>query len=123
MVEAQLDVIEAKLQAWAAWRRSGGAADGYPRKSVLHPSWSPPAPGQLPSMPMPRRDSGIEGLMDEAVASLSVRLQDTLTAVYIMRAPVVEQVALLGCQESTVRARVADAKRRIGRWFLEMANA
>lgn len=117
-----VDVIEARLQAWAAWRRGGGSADGYPRKSVLHPSWSPPAPGQLPSMPMPRRECVVEGLMDEAVRSLSGRLQDTVTAVYVMRSSVAEQVRLLECQEATVRFRVREAKRLIALWFDALAN-
>ena len=107
--------MERRLQAWACWRQGGGRVDGYPTKSVLHASWSPPSAGMTPSMQVVHaRSCRDERALDRAISGLSVRLQDTLVAVYLMRAQVAEQVALLQCQASTVRARVGEAKRLLG---------
>jgi DNA-directed RNA polymerase specialized sigma24 family protein len=107
-----VDAMEQRLQAWAAWKQGGGVSSGYPTKSVLHESWCPPTGGQRPAMRVAvaggdRRERAI----DRAVVGLSIRLQDTLVVVYLMRAKPGEQVARLGCQASTVRARVVEAKR------------
>lgn len=105
------DPIERRLQAWGAWLRGGASGDGYPTKSVLHVSWLPPAPGQLPTLRTSTRSDRQERETDRAVRALGLRLQNTLAVVYVMRAPVAEQAALLECQPSTVHARVAEAKR------------
>jgi len=109
------DVITSRLQAWAAWLTSSGSAAGFPTKSVLHESWLPPTPGQTPTM---TTGSGGAGRQERALHMLierfSVRLQNTLVVVYVMRAKPVEQARLLECQESTVRARLAEARRLIG---------
>ena len=47
---ATIDVMETRLREWGAWLTRGGSGDGYATKSVLHPSWMPPSPGQLPTM-------------------------------------------------------------------------
>ena len=112
-----VDVIQNRLQAWAAWLTGGGSGAGYPTKSVLHESWLPPTPGQTPSM---RTDGGgstrQERELHAIIASaLSVRLQNTLVVVYVMRAKPDEQVMRLDCQQSTVRARVSEAKAIIGK--------
>ena len=112
-----VDVIQNRLQAWAAWLTGGSSGAGYPTKSVLHESWLPPTPGQTPSM---RTDGGgstrQERELHAIIAStLSVRLQNTLVVVYVMRAKPDEQVMRLDCQQSTVRARVSEAKTIIGK--------
>lgn len=106
------DVMQGRLVAWAAWLTGGGSGQGYPTKSVLHSSWLPPTPGQTPTMVSStggtgRRERALHQLIS---AELSVRLQNTLVAVYVMRASPAEQVVLLECQASTVRARVSEAK-------------
>lgn len=111
-----VDVIEQRLLAWSAWKHGGAVSDGYPTKSVLHESWSPPTTGRLPTMRVTNgRGDARERALDRAITTLSVRLQDTLVVVYLMRASADEQVARLGCQPSTVRARVIEAKRLIAR--------
>lgn len=108
------DVLEQRLQAWAAWKHGGAVSDGYPTKSVLHESWSPPTAGHLPNMRVTHgRGDKQERALDRAITRLSVRLQDTLVVVYLMRAKPDEQAARLSCQASTVRARVVDAKRQL----------
>lgn len=111
-----VDVLQQRLQAWAAWLTGGGRGDGYPTKSVLHDSWLPPTPGMTPTMKSGAGGTGRQERELHQVIStaLSVRLQNTLVAVYVMRATPAEQQALLECQASTVRARVAEAKRLIG---------
>lgn len=120
---ATVDAMETRLQAWVCWRQGGGRVDGYPTKSVLHASWSPPSAGMTPSMQVVHsRGCHDERALDRAVSGLSIRLQDTLVVVYLMRAPVAEQVARLACQASTVRARVGEAKRLLGLMLDAHAN-
>jgi len=112
-----VDVLHRRLQAWATWLTAGGNADGYPTKSVLHSSWMPPAPGMSPVMATTaahgnRQERQLHGLISNA---LCVRLQNTLVVVYVMRASAAEQARLLDCQQSTVRARVREAKSLIAR--------
>ena len=119
----EVDVIERRLLLWAAWRNGGRTAAGYPTRNVLHPGWTPPTRGAVPSMRVvPQQRDTIERLTDEAVKALPRRLQDTVTAVYIMRSPVAERAKLLDCAESTVRARVGEAKRLMGAWFASLAE-
>jgi hypothetical protein len=108
-----VDVMEQRLLAWGAWRAGGRCADGYPGTNVLHPSWSPPGGGQLPTMRAARSCDLAERLLDGKVQSLSVRLRDTLYAIYIKRMSAEQQAQVLQCQPSTVRARVVEAKRQI----------
>lgn len=111
-----VDVLHGRLQAWATWLTGGGSGAGFPTKSVLHSSWLPPTPGQTPTM---ATSSGDGGRREKALhhiisTALSVRLQNTLVVVYVMRASPAEQALRLECQESTVRARVREAKLLIG---------
>lgn len=109
-----VDVVEARLLAWAAWRTSGGCADGFPSKSVLHPSWSPPSPGVRPTLHVSGRSEVGQRRMDALIGGLSLRLRDALYVVYIKRMAPAEQAAQLRCQQATVRARVIEAKRQLG---------
>ena len=111
---ATIDVMQLRLQAWAAWLTGGGSALGFPTKSVLHESWMPPSAGMRPSMVTGGTSTRQEQAMHRIIQGLSVRLQNTLVVVYVMRAKPVEQARLLECQESTVRARLAEARRLIG---------
>lgn len=112
-----VDVLQSRLQAWAAWLTSGGSAHGYPTKNVLHSSWLPPAPGSTPDMAQRVAGaSAMEQRLHHIISTaLSVRAQNTLVVVYVMRAPPAECVQLLGCEAATVRARVREAKALISR--------
>lgn len=107
---ADVDVLEARLREWAGWL-AGGSSVGYPVTNVLHQSWLPPAPGQLPTIQTGGRSTRRERALHECIKALSVRLQNTLAVVYCYRLSVAEQAMRLGCGESTVRARVLEAKR------------
>lgn len=111
--KAEVDVLTTRLQAWAAWLTAGGCAVGFPTKSVLHESWLPPAAGQTPSTPSVQAGDANEQRLHGIISAMCVRLQNTLVVVYVMRARPAEQVLWLQCQESTVRARVLEAKRAI----------
>ena len=112
-----VDVLHGRLQAWATWLTGGGSGAGFPTKSVLHSSWLPPTPGMTPTMATSAGDGGRrERALHQVISTaLSVRLQNTLVVVYVMRASPAEQAVLLDCQEATVRARVREAKAVIGR--------
>lgn len=109
-----VDVVEARLLAWAAWRTAGGCADGFPSKSVLHPSWSPPSPGITPTLHVSGRSEEQQRQMDGLIGGLTVKLRDALYVVYIKRMAPADQAKHLRCQECTVRARVVEAKRQLG---------
>lgn len=109
------DRAQMLLERWAAWLQgSGAAAVGYPTKSVLHPSWLPPSGGMAPVMrTAPASTCRQERAVHEVVCGMSKTMQDTLVVVYVWRKTEAERAAALGCQPSTVRARVAEAKRRV----------
>ena len=79
--------------------------------SVLHESWMPPAPGRLPTMAAGGRSTARDRALDAAIRALSIRLQNTLVVCYLMKLPSAERAMRLQCGESTVRARVLEAKR------------
>ena len=111
--EAMVDVMEQRLREWAEWIGVNGAAGGFPRKSVLHPSWLPPAPGGMPmaaAHPQPRQRE-IE--LHQHVLQLPIRQQNALCVVYLMRRTIAEQAALLNVKGSTVRARGSSTIRTV----------
>lgn len=102
--------IESALQRWGDWMRTGRDGAGYPGVNVLHPNWSPPSQGQRPPMKVaPSASTEVRGLHG-AIGALSTRLRNTLVVVYVQRLSAAEQAKRLGCAESTVRARVRQAK-------------
>lgn len=112
MIEATtVDTVEQRLASWAAWLRGGSKGIGYPVTNVLHESWLPPAPGQMPTMMAGGFSTRRERQLHRCVQALSVRLQNTLVVVFVLRATGVDQARMLQCEGSTVRARVAQAKK------------
>lgn len=109
-----VDAMESCLLAWAAWRTSGGCGCGYPTRNVLDPAWSPPSPGMTPNMVSISRSDVQERWLDALIATLSVKLRDALYVVYVKRMSPAEQSWALSCQPSTVRARITEAKLKLG---------
>lgn len=99
-------LMEARLQRWAEWITVGDGS-GYPKRCVLHEDWSIPPAGSAPSLkvaaPLDARAT------HRAVAQLSMRLANTLVVHYVLRLPIDEQAARLGCQRATVYQRVEQA--------------
>lgn len=112
-MQPNVDRMEARLRDWAHWLTLGGDGSGFAAVNVLHPSWSPPTPGTLPTMKVGRSDVR-HRQTHAAVLQLSMRLQATLQVHYCRRLPVAAQAEHLGCGEATVHARVRDAKRLLG---------
>jgi hypothetical protein len=108
-----MDQADALLMAWGAALKGEAGGSGYPTKSVLHPSWSPPAIGVQGGMQVAAGQALPLGKVHRGVLALPLKLQDTLVVVYVMRESVQARAVLLGCQDSTVRARVLEAKRRL----------
>ena len=114
---AALDGDEAmtqRLREWGAWLAGGAKCGaGFPTKSVLHQSWMPPAPGTTPSMkaggPSDRRERELHAL----IGRLTIKLANALVVVFVHRVPPAEQALRLDCQQSTVRARVGEARRQL----------
>jgi DNA-directed RNA polymerase specialized sigma24 family protein len=106
--------IEARLVQWAQWLATGDGS-GYPTMSVLHPNWTPPSPGVMPSLKVAAPSSARE--THRAIAKLSQRLANTLIVHYVMRPPMAEQAARLQCTENTVYVRIDQAHRLLRLWF------
>lgn len=114
--EATCDMVERRLLEWAAWKTRGGNGDGFPTKSVLHHSWSPPTPGRTPTMATSSSGSDArERQVDGCVQELRPKLRDAIVARYLMRATIEEQVRMAGCTAEGVRKRVQIAKDEIAR--------
>lgn len=115
-MRGEADRIEARLRDWAHWLTLGTSGNGFAAVNVLHPSWSPPTPGTLPTMKASRSDA-LHRQTHAAVLQLSMRLQTTLQVHYCKRLSVATQAQHLGCGEATVHARVRTAKRLLGLVF------
>lgn len=102
--------MEARLQRWAQGVTVGDGS-GYPVMAVIHPNWSPPSPGVLPSL----KTSPASDVRQthRAIGRLSARLQDTVVMHYCMRPSMAEQAERLGCTVDTVHDRIERAHRQL----------
>lgn len=110
---AKIDWVEAALVRWAAAVvEGGGDGSGYPVMSVLHPEWSPPSPGQTPTLKTVR-SSGDVRRVHAAIGLLTLRQRNTVVVHYCRRLSLAEQGALLGCEADTVTKRVGEIHRTL----------
>lgn len=100
--------IEERLQRWAQYVQVGDGS-GFPVMSVLHPAWQPPSPGQTPTMKAVPASDVRE--THRAISRLSTRLRNTVVMHYVLRGPLDDQAARLGCAPQTVHARIDIAHR------------
>ena len=114
MAETGQQAIHGRLLSWAQWLTTGGTAVGYPTTNVLHQNWMPPTPGGTPTLRSSPASSGAQRETHRCIGALTLRLSNTLVVHYIYRGSLAEQACRLGCQPSTVAARVAEARRLIG---------
>ena len=92
---ARVEQVERRLIEWGDWKRAGGSS-------------------AAPAMTAGLTPDGV-GQTDGIVATLSGRLQATLTAFYVRRGPMGCHMKQLGCPETTIM-------RRIGRAHLLIAD-
>lgn len=97
------DDMDARLQRWAEYVTVGDGS-GYASTNVLHANWSPPTPGQRPTLkvcsPTDARQTA------RALKRLHVKLQQVALVHYVKKGPIVWQAEQLQCQADTVRTRV-----------------
>lgn len=109
---AKIQEIEDMLRVWAAGVRVVNG-DGFPTMSVLHPNWSPPSPGQTPTLKTFSRGQLVERV-HEAIARLSVRSRNTVVVVYASgQLTAAEQALRLDCQVKTLEKRVEAIHREL----------
>lgn len=114
MDEPMQAAMHDRLLSWAQWVTTGGAAVGYPVKSVLHESWMPPARGSVPTMRSAAGSDKRERDTHRAIGRLSVKLRNVVVVHYVLQAlPVVEQAARLKVSPVTLHARVRRARKLI----------
>jgi DNA-directed RNA polymerase specialized sigma24 family protein len=109
---AKIAWVDEALQRWAAVVVGGADGSGYPTMSVLHEDWSPPSPGQTPTL------KTVQGTGDvrrthAALALLTVRARNTVVVHYCKRLSLEEQGAELGCQAKTVLERIGTIHRQL----------
>jgi len=103
---ARDEQVDRMLRDWAQYRMVGDGS-GYPRTSMLHPEWMPPAKGQTPNMKVGH--GGRVRETDRAIQRLSERLQCTLVLYYCTQLPLEEQATRLECQVETIHQRLRTA--------------
>ena len=109
--------IDDRLLRWAEWKQLGNTA-GYPVKSILHPTWSPPSPGMLPTLRVGATSDAQQ--THQALEKIqSVNLINAICARYLRRGTLEERAELAGCKPDTFAKRIDRAHREIAR-ALEM---
>ena len=111
---AKIERIERRLIEWAQ-AVTVGDGSGYPTKSVLHPSWSPPSGGILPAL---------KSSVGRSVGHTHRMLAKALTAKqlcavvvhYCLKGSIAEQAERLGCAERTVHLRIDAAHIALAQW-------
>lgn len=103
--------IEARLQRWAE-ACTVGDGSGYPMMSVLHPNWSPPGGGVVPSIKVAKVSDVLQTAW--AVDQLSYKLHHAVIVHYCKRGPIEQQCEELGCERPTLYARIEAAHARLG---------
>lgn len=112
-MSGKIAAIEDRLQRWAL-AVTVGDGSGYPVKSVLHPSWSPPSPGMTPALKVGTTSDATE--THAAICCLqSENLMRALIAHYIKRGTIEAQAQWAQCRPDTLLDRVARAHREIAR--------
>lgn len=111
------DVMQARLQRWAAWLVAGDTS-GYPQRCTLDPEWRIPPAGMRPAF-RTAPGAGDAPATHQAVRQLSHRLQHTLLVVYVHRKPLADQARELECDPRTVQERVARAHRQLHALLLD----
>ena len=113
--------IEIALLEWAQWLRAGNG-DGYARRNVLHPEWSPPSPGMTPTMAVTY--SSAAQTTHRQVEQLSVRLRNTVVVHYCVPGLTLEEQCkrLEGIAPSTLAARIEHVHRQLREMRVENAK-
>lgn len=112
--------IEERLVRWAAGVTVGDG-NGFPAMSVIHPEWQPPSPGTTPTMKVSPASDVRQ--THAAIQRLSQRMQVTLLVHYVFKGTVEDQALRLGCQVSTVHARIDVAHRQLSALLAEASSA
>ena len=115
---AKISWVDERLQRWALAVTTGLDGSGFPAMNVLHHDWSPPSPGQTPTMKVMRGHDDVPGT-HRALAGLSMRARNTVVVHYCLRLSVAAQAERLGCAEQTVHARVDAVHRALARVFAD----
>jgi DNA-directed RNA polymerase specialized sigma24 family protein len=103
---ARDDAMHLRLVEWAQWRKVGDGS-GYPTMSVLHEDWSPPSPGQTPTMKVAAPSSARQ--THRAMQGWSGRLRNTVALYYLTNLPIADQAVRLDCAECTIFQRIEQA--------------
>lgn len=113
---AKIEEVERRLLNWARWKHGAGSGGlGFSRSSWdTEPSGTRYREATIPTVDCEASQT------DAAVNALEDRLKKTVIQVYLTNASPAIDARELGCGESAVRYRVAEAHRRIANWFTDL---
>lgn len=103
---ARDETMQQRLMSWAE-AMAVGDGSGYPVMSVIHPHWTPPSSGAMPTL-----KTGSNWHVREthrAIGKLPDRLIATLVVHYVLRQSMRNQALMLCCTVDTIHARVERA--------------
>lgn len=103
------DDVKARLHRWAL-AVTVGDGSGFPAMSVIHPNWTPPAKGSVPSMKVSHGRHDVVAT-HRSIGRLSRKQQDAICLHYVYRLSLAQQAERAGCAERTVTDRLERAHR------------
>lgn len=109
--------IDARLMRWAD-AVTVGDGSGYPSVCVLDPDWSPPSPGQTPTMKVSMGGHDVRAT-HRAISLLSMRQRNTVVVHYVIKGSVASQAEQLECAPDTVHQRVEQVHAALARILAE----
>lgn len=113
---ARIEWVKYRLSNWALWKvRESSGGMGFATVSVLlanRVDESRDSP-----LPVDEIDAGKTNLAVESLKPTQEHLYHTLHCIYIEGAGIKMSARILGCAESTVKARLDQADHAISAWF------
>lgn len=104
--------LKQRLREWGAWFNGAGAAAGaFPRKNILHPSWTPPSGGSAVVMSSCAGPAQCNREMEvqAAIGQLSDKLITAVVGKYARRMTSAQMALELRCSSAAVDGRLSRA--------------
>ena len=119
---ARIDWIKYRLNNWALWKvRESSGGMGFATVSVLLANRVDESRDSV--LPVDEIDAAKTNQAVESLNPARSHLYDTLYCIYIEGAGIKVSARILGCAESTVKARLDQADHALSGWFGEQADA
>ncbi len=108
------DRLRHALDLWGAWFNAGGCGDGFPRMSIIHPQWMPPAAGKAAMLPTATHSDLMERQVHAAIGKLSDKLLIVVVGKWARRMSSAQMALELCVTSSAVDGRLLRARLQLG---------